>query len=75
MDKEQRKLVLDNLVEDKHHKLYRSDRTGFTDRDNKPNAQTRNMLTTIVSYPPTKLLTLDEQDLIWKYRFYLQNQK
>uniref|UniRef100_T1KKC8 Phosphatidylinositol 3-kinase catalytic subunit type 3 n=1 Tax=Tetranychus urticae TaxID=32264 RepID=T1KKC8_TETUR len=68
-------LLLDNLVEDKHHKLYRSDRTGLTDRDNKPNAQTRNQLNMIVSYPPTKVLTSDEQDLLWKYRFYLMNQK
>jgi len=68
-------LLFDNLVEDKHHKLYRSDRTGLTDRDNKPNAQTRNQLTHIVESPPTKVLTSDEQDLLWKYRFYLMNQK
>lgn len=68
-------LLWDNLVEDKHHKLYRSDRSGITDRDNKPNAQTRNLLNQIVDYPPTKVLSSDEQDLLWKYRFYLMNQK
>lgn len=41
----------------------------------KPNAQTRDLLNTIVAYPPTKVLTAEEQDLIWKFRFYLMNQK
>lgn len=68
-------LIFENLVEDKHHKLYRSDRTGLTDRDNKPNAQVRNQLTLILSYPPTKVLNSDEQDMLWKFRFYLMNQK
>ena len=29
----------------------------------------------IMRYPPTKQLTSEEQDLIWKFRFYLSNQK
>lgn len=68
-------LVSDNLVEIKHHQLSRSARSGVTDRDLKPNAQTRDLLNTIVAYPPTKVLTAEEQDLIWKFRFYLMNQK
>lgn len=33
------------------------------------------MLNTIVSYPPTKQLSNEEQDQVWKFRFYLSNQK
>ncbi|XP_074649742.1 phosphatidylinositol 3-kinase catalytic subunit type 3-like isoform X2 [Tubulanus polymorphus] len=64
-----------NLVESKHHKLVRSLRSGPTDRDLKPNAATRDQLNVIVNYPPTKNLTTEEQDLVWKFRFYLSTQK
>lgn len=66
---------LDNLVEQKHHKLARSARSGISDRDLKPNATIRNQLNDIVSCPSTKLLTSEEQDLVWKFRFYLCTQK
>lgn len=68
-------ILFDNLVEGKHHKLSRSTRSGLSDRDLKPNPQTRDQLSTIVNYPSTKTLTSEEQDLIWKFRFYLINQK
>lgn len=68
-------ILLDNLVENKHHKLARSLRSGISDKDAKPNASVRDQLNTIVGYPPTKQLTTEEQDLIWKFRFYLSNQK
>lgn len=68
-------ISLENLVEIKHHKLARSVRSGPTDRDMKPDAKIRDLLHTIVGYPPTKQLTSEEQDLVWKYRFYLSNQK
>ncbi len=29
----------------------------------------------IVSYPPTKLLSSEEQDLVWKFRYYLTTQE
>ncbi|KAL3866076.1 hypothetical protein ACJMK2_043415 [Sinanodonta woodiana] len=66
---------LENLVENKHHKLARSLRSGPTDRDMKPDAKTRDFLNVIVGYPPTKVLTSEEQDLVWKFRFYLSFQK
>ena len=66
---------LDNLVEGKHHKLARSVRSGLTDRDLKPDAGTRDQLNEIVESPPTKTLDSEEQDLVWKFRFYLSNQK
>ena len=68
-------MSMENLVESKHHKLSRSIRSGMTDRDLKPNAATRDQLNAIMCYPPTKVLTNEEQDLLWKFRFYLVNQK
>ncbi|KQK78758.1 phosphatidylinositol 3-kinase catalytic subunit type 3 isoform X5 [Amazona aestiva] len=65
----------ENLVESKHHKLARSLRSGPSDHDLKPNAATRDQLNIIVSYPPTKQLTYEEQDLVWKFRYYLTNQE
>lgn len=66
---------LPNLVEMKHHSLARSARSGISFRDLKPNAATRKQLNAIVNYPSTRQLTGEEQDLIWKFRFYLRNQK
>lgn len=65
----------ENLVERKHHKLARSLRSGHCDKDAKPNAAIRDILNTIVSYPSTKPLTNEEQDHVWKFRFYLSTQK
>ncbi|EPQ15843.1 Phosphatidylinositol 3-kinase catalytic subunit type 3 [Myotis brandtii] len=68
-------MSMENLVESKHHKLARSLRSGPSDHDLKPNATTRDQLNIIVSYPPTKQLTYEEQDLVWKFRCYLTNQE
>ncbi|KAL0278800.1 UNVERIFIED_CONTAM: hypothetical protein PYX00_000504 [Menopon gallinae] len=68
-------VLQENLVESKHHKLARSIRSGVSDRDLKPNANVRDLLNVIVGYPPTKQLSVEEQDLVWKFRFYLSNQK
>jgi phosphatidylinositol 3-kinase len=65
----------ENLVERKHHKLARSLRSGHCDKDAKPNAAIRDILNDIVSYPSTKPLTNEEQDHVWKFRFYLSTQK
>jgi len=68
-------LLFDNLAENKHHKLSRSVRSGVSDRDLKPNPQMRDFLNQIVNYPSTKPLTSEEQDIVWRFRFYLINQK
>ncbi|XP_055620148.1 phosphatidylinositol 3-kinase catalytic subunit type 3 [Toxorhynchites rutilus septentrionalis] len=66
----------ENLVERKHHRLSRSARSGISDRDAKPTASVRDLLHSIVyRYSSTSLLGSEEQDLIWKYRFYLSTQK
>ena len=64
-------LGLENLVEKKHYKLARSHRTGLTERELKPNPETRNRLTAILSSPTTQALTSEEQDLLWRFRYYL----
>lgn len=68
-------MFLENLVEMKHHLLSRNIRTGIHDKDLKPNPQIRDILNNIVNYPSTTVLTSSEQDTVWKYRFYLLNQK
>lgn len=65
----------ENLVEAKHHKLARSLRSGGNTRELKPTSSVRDALNTILAYPPTTALSTEEQDLIWKFRFYLSNQK
>ena len=65
----------ENLVESKHHKLVRSVRTDPTDRDLKPNAANRDQLNLIVGFPPSKVLSSEDKDLIWTFRFYLSSQK
>lgn len=68
-------ILQENLVEIKHHKLARSLRSGGHTRELKPTSNVRDALNIIISYPPTTALSTEEQDLIWKYRFYLSNQK
>nr|KAJ3421241.1 Phosphatidylinositol (PI) 3-kinase [Polyrhizophydium stewartii] len=65
----------DNPIENKHRKLARSHRNGPLDRELKPNAKLRDDLNKILRYPPTKTLTTEEKDLLWKFRFYLTRDK
>lgn len=63
-------------MERKHHKLARAARIGLSDKDAKPTSEDRNILDNIVlRYPPTYGLNSEEQDLLWKYRFYLKREK
>lgn len=68
-------LGLENIIEGKHHRLSRSARSCISDKDLKPNASVRDQLNVIVSYPPTKVLSSEEQDLVWKFRYSLMSQK
>ena len=61
-------LFHDNLCENKHHKLTRSNRS---DHDLKPNTFNRDRLAMLTERPPQDLITPDDKDLIWRYRFYL----
>uniref|UniRef100_A0A6B2KYB6 phosphatidylinositol 3-kinase n=1 Tax=Arcella intermedia TaxID=1963864 RepID=A0A6B2KYB6_9EUKA len=64
-----------NPIEEKHRELTRGKRRDFLDHDLKPNADEKEQLERITNYPPTYRLTTDEQELIWKFRFYLRANK
>lgn len=66
---------LDNPCETKHRRLVRGQRTGAMDRDLRPNARFRDELNHIMSYPPTRTLTTEEKDLVWKFRHHLTRDK
>jgi phosphatidylinositol 3-kinase len=66
----------DNPAESKHRRLVRSQhRHGVMDKDLKPNPKVRDELGTIIAYAPTHVLTTEEKDLIWKFRYYLTKEK
>ncbi|KAJ0272211.1 hypothetical protein COL940_010567 [Colletotrichum noveboracense] len=66
----------DNPAESKHRRLVRSQhRHGILDKDVKPNAKVRDELNLIMSYSPTHILTPEEKDLIWKFRYHLTRDK
>lgn len=64
-----------NIVEAKHRRLIRSHRSGPVDRELKPNPKLRDELNDIMRYPPTRSLTIEQRDLIWRFRFYLSRNK
>ncbi|TFK83452.1 atypical/PIKK/PI3K protein kinase [Polyporus arcularius HHB13444] len=68
-------IARENPVEDKHRRLVRSHRSSPYDRELKPNAKIRDELSVILNYAPSQPLTSEEQDLIWKFRFYLTRDK
>jgi phosphatidylinositol 3-kinase len=61
-------------VESKHLKLSRSARKAL-DKELKPTAEQRAKFTQIVAYPPGQFLSIEEQDLVWKYRFFLSQDR
>ncbi|CAM1502259.1 Fc.00g042430.m01.CDS01 [Cosmosporella sp. VM-42] len=66
----------DNPAEAKHRRLFRSShRHGILDKDLKPNAKVRDELNLIMSYPPTHILSPEETDLVWKFRYHLTRDK
>ncbi|KAF5326957.1 hypothetical protein D9619_004332 [Psilocybe cf. subviscida] len=65
----------ENPVEDKHRRLVRSHRSSPYDRELKPNANIRDELAVILNYSPSQVLTSEEKDMIWKFRFYLARDK
>ncbi|OAA60539.1 phosphoinositide 3-kinase [Niveomyces insectorum RCEF 264] len=66
----------DNPAESKHRRLVRSQhRHGTLDKDLKPNAKVRDELNVIMSYPPTQMLSSEEKDLVWKFRYHLTRDK
>ncbi|CDO94060.1 unnamed protein product [Kluyveromyces dobzhanskii CBS 2104] len=64
-----------DLIEEKFRRLERSSRETDTEKYVKPDAKKRDILNSIIASPPGTKLTDHEKGLIWKYRYYLSNNK
>ncbi|XP_058088685.1 phosphatidylinositol 3-kinase, root isoform isoform X2 [Magnolia sinica] len=64
-----------NPSEHKQLKLARSLTRGIIDRDLKPSSNERKLIQRILKYPPTRTLSGDERQLLWKFRFSLMSEK
>ncbi|KAF9424540.1 hypothetical protein HW555_000351 [Spodoptera exigua] len=68
-------ILQENVVESKQHRLARSLRPGVSRRDTKPSAAERDLLAALLAAPAARPLTATDQDLLWKYRFYLSSHR
>ncbi|KAI0980932.1 hypothetical protein GJ496_000311 [Pomphorhynchus laevis] len=59
----------DNIFEQMHLRLARSNRSG--NKDTRPNLSDREKLFEIIKYPPLSSLHSDELDLVWNYRYFI----
>ncbi|KAF9622887.1 hypothetical protein IFM89_035120 [Coptis chinensis] len=64
-----------NPSEHKQLKLARSLNRGIIDKDLKPSSNERKSIQRILKYPPTRTLSGDERQLLWKFRFSLMSEK
>lgn len=64
-----------NPSENKHLKLARSVTRGVIDRDLKPSSTERKEIQKILKYPPSRNLSGEERQLLWKFRFSLMSEK
>ncbi|XP_056165510.1 phosphatidylinositol 3-kinase, root isoform isoform X2 [Syzygium oleosum] len=64
-----------NPSEHKQLKLARSLTRGIIDKDLKPNSTQRKSIQKLLKYPPTRTLSGDERQLLWKFRFSLMSEK
>lgn len=64
-----------NPSENKHLKLARSVTRGVIDRDLKPSSIERKEIQKILKYPPTRHLSGEERQMLWKFRFSLMLEK
>ncbi|KAG0614104.1 hypothetical protein M758_6G151500 [Ceratodon purpureus] len=64
-----------NPSENKQLKLARSVTRGVIDRELKPSSNEKKEIDLILKYPPTRSLSGDERQLLWKFRFYLMSEK
>uniref|UniRef100_A0A915PPY9 Phosphatidylinositol 3-kinase catalytic subunit type 3 n=1 Tax=Setaria digitata TaxID=48799 RepID=A0A915PPY9_9BILA len=66
---------MENICELKHHMMTRTSRVGVIERELKPNASARDLLEKIIHLPPMHTINTEERDLIWKFRYYLRNNR
>lgn len=64
-----------NPIEEKYRRLERASKRSNLDRQVKPDTKKRDYLNRIINYPPGTQLTAHEKGSIWKYRYYLMNNK
>ncbi|CAN4080707.1 unnamed protein product [Withania somnifera] len=64
-----------NPSEHKQLKLARSLNRGIIDRDLKPSSTERKAIQRILKYPPTRNLSGEERQMLWKFRFSLMLEK
>ncbi|CAK9182753.1 unnamed protein product [Ilex paraguariensis] len=64
-----------NPSEHKQLKLARSLTRGIIDKDLKPSISERKSIQRILKYPPTRTLSGDERQLLWKFRFSSMSEK
>ncbi|SCW04110.1 LAFE_0H06150g1_1 [Lachancea fermentati] len=62
-------------IEEKFRRLERASKNSSFDREVKPDSKKRDILIKIINYPPGTKLSAHEKGLIWKYRYYLMNNK
>jgi len=65
---------LENPAERKHEKLTRSVGRGVVDHDLKPNGNEKRSLAAAISLPPTRHLTPEYKQLLWKFRYSLRSE-
>ncbi|XP_041980818.1 phosphatidylinositol 3-kinase catalytic subunit type 3 [Aricia agestis] len=69
-------ILQENLAESKQHRLARCARGAAPAQDAKPSARDRDRLAALLApAQPPHALTADDQDLVWKYRFYLSSHR
>ncbi|SJM83495.1 probable Phosphatidylinositol 3-kinase VPS34 [Zygosaccharomyces bailii] len=64
-----------NPIEEKYRRLERASKRSNMDRHAKPDTKKRDYLNKLINYPPGTRLTAHEKGSIWKYRYYLVNNK
>lgn len=64
-----------DLVEEKYLRMERASKNIEVDKHGKPDAKKRDYLKAIINYPPGTKLTQHEKGSVWKYRYYLKNNK
>ncbi|QLL31887.1 hypothetical protein HG536_0C00540 [Torulaspora globosa] len=64
-----------NPIEEKYRRLERASKRSNSDKQLKPDIKKRDYLNRIINYPPGTQLTAHEKGSIWKYRYYLINNK
>ncbi|SCU81746.1 LADA_0C00848g1_1 [Lachancea dasiensis] len=62
-------------IEEKFRRLERATTNSSFEKELKPDLKKRDVLNQIISYPPGSDLTAHEKGLVWKYRYYLMNNK